>query len=75
MDCLRQGWGQGEREGSGGGRGGFAYLSLFQLAHYFIFEIPPCGFCHPENTSDEGVLDSLILALLPDRCWHLSWKP
>lgn len=26
--------------------------------HYFIQEVPPCGFCQAENTSDEGVLHS-----------------
>lgn len=40
--------------------------------HYFIQEIPPCGFCQAENTSDEGVLRSLIPPPPPDRCWHLS---
>lgn len=57
------------------GAAAFAYSSPFQLAPYFISEIPPCGFCQPENTSDEGVLVCLILPPLPDRCWHLSRKP
>lgn len=64
-DCLRRGRAQW----------GICILSLFRHVHYFISEIPPCGFCQPENTSDEGVLDSLILPLLPDRCWHLSGTP
>lgn len=64
-DCLRRGRAQW----------GICIPSLFWLVHYFISEIPPCGFCQPENTSDEGVLDSLILPLLPDRCWHLSGTP
>lgn len=64
-DCLRRGRAQW----------GICIPSHFQLVHYFISEIPPCGFCQPENTSDEGVLDSLILPLLPDRCWHLSETP
>lgn len=64
-DCLRRGRAQW----------GICIPSLFRHVHYFISEIPPCGFCQPENTSDEGVLDSLILPLLPDRCWHLSGTP
>lgn len=64
-DCLRRGRAQW----------GICIPSLFRLVHYFISEIPPCGFCQAENTSDEGVLDSLILPLLPDRCWHLSGTP
>lgn len=47
-DCLRRGRAQW----------GICIPSLFRLVHYFISEIPPCGFCQPENTSDEGVLDS-----------------
>lgn len=47
-DCLRRGRAQW----------GICIPSLFQLVHYFISEIPPCGFCQPENTSDEGVLDA-----------------